>query len=44
MAGPRWLQGDPAALSVFTCAECDKKECRCGEEDPDRMYNEMMEG
>ena len=42
MSEPQWLHGDPAALSLYSCAECDETECKCGEEDPDRMYDESM--
>jgi hypothetical protein len=44
MSEPQWIHGDPIALSLFSCEDCDKVECTCGEPDPDRMYDEMMEG
>jgi hypothetical protein len=44
MAEPQWIYGDPAALNIYSCDNCDNAECNCGEEDPDRMYDEMMGG
>lgn len=45
MAEPRYLEGDDFALGINQpCDSCDNKECSCGEPDPDRMYDEMMEG
>lgn len=42
MSEPIWIHGDPAALSFNACSSCDEPECNCGEEDPDRMYDESM--
>lgn len=44
MSEPQWIHGDPIALSLNNCENCDNAECSCGEPDPDTMYNEMMEG
>jgi hypothetical protein len=40
MAEPQYLQGDPAALSMYSCDKCDESDCVCYEEDPDRLYDE----
>ena len=54
MAEPRYLEGDDFALGLNQpCDICEAKDgeqhcdcgnCDCGEPDPDRMYDEMMEG
>lgn len=47
MSEPMWMGGDPAALGMDNCDECGNdhntdEEC-VGEDDPDRMWDEMYE-
>lgn len=44
MSEPMWLDGDDVALGINQpCEDCDKVDCSCGEDDPDRLHDETGE-
>ena len=42
MSEPQWIHGDPTALSLYACSDCDEKECECSDDSglPDRMWGD----